>query len=75
MEKLRPSEVSLKRFTERAQRLYEQGADYNRLRMYVTRWLNYIHAGLKMLVSRKGDIKHYLVFILKQLNIKNIINI
>ena len=70
--KLRPSDISLRRFAEHACRLYEQGADYNQFRQYVTRWLSYIHGGLNGLVSRKGGIKHYLVFILKQLDIKNI---
>ena len=73
--KLRPSKTAIQRFVKHARRLCEQGADWNRLRLYVTRWLGYIHGGLKGLVSRKGGIKYYLVFILKQLDIKNIQNI
>ena len=70
--KLRPSEISIQRFTEHARQLFERRADYDRLRLYVIRWLNYIHAGLNGIVSRKGGLKHYLVLILKKLDIKNI---
>lgn len=70
--KLRPSTICLQRFVEHARQLFEQRAAYDQLRLYVTRWLNYIHAGLKFIVSRKGGIKLYIVLILKNLGIKNI---
>ncbi|GAG33725.1 unnamed protein product, partial [marine sediment metagenome] len=70
--KLRPSKISLQRFAEHARQLYEQQGCIKRLGMYVERWYRYIHGELNGTVSRKGGFKHYLVFILKQLGIKNI---
>ena len=67
--KLRPSTESLQRLVTRARRLYEQGADGCRLRQYVARWTCWLWGGLEALVSRKGGVKHYTVFVLKQLQI------
>ncbi|ABB23752.1 hypothetical protein [Pelodictyon luteolum] len=64
--KLRPSATSLHRLTERARRLYEQGASLTRLRQYVTRWLL---GGLDELVTTKGDVTRYWVYVLKHLHI------
>jgi RNA-directed DNA polymerase len=56
--KLRPSGVSHCRLRERARRLYEQGGDRQRLRLYVLRWWRWVHGGLgegrSALVSRQG---------------------
>ncbi len=67
--RLRPSAVSLRRLTVRARRLYEQGAALDRLRRYVTRWQSWLHGGLGGLVSRKGGVRRYWVFVLRQLGI------
>jgi hypothetical protein len=73
--KVRPSTESLQRLVTRARRLYEQGADcYGcRLRQYVARWTCWLWGGLEALVSRKGGVKHYTVFVLKKLQISGII--
>jgi len=71
--KLRPSVESLRRLVVRAGRLYEQGADMNRLRQYVTRWYCWLHGGIRGMVTRKGGEKRYLVFILNHLLINGLI--
>jgi hypothetical protein len=70
--KLRPSKESLQRLAIRARRLYEQGADTCQLRQYVTRWTRWLWGGLDGLVSWKGGLKGYLVFVLKQLQISGV---
>lgn len=70
--KVRPSAESLQRLVTRARRLYEQGADGCRLRQYVARWTRWLWGGLDGLVFRKGGVKHYTVFVLKQLQISGI---
>ena len=70
--KVRPSTESLQRLVTRARRLYEQGADGYRLRQYVARWTRWLWGGLDGLVFRKGGVKHYTVFVLKQLQISGI---
>ena len=45
---------SLTRLRQRARRLHEQGADRNRLRQYVQRWYDWLHAGLRNRVSTQG---------------------
>jgi hypothetical protein len=67
--KLRTSTESLQRLATRARRLYEQGAETCRLRQYVTRWTHWLWGGLDGHVSRKGGLRRYLVFVLKQLQI------
>ena len=67
--KLRPSATSLHRLTERARRLYEQGASLTRLRQYVTRWHRWLMGGLGDMVTRKGGSTRYWVYVLKQLHI------
>jgi hypothetical protein len=67
--RLRPSSVSLERLLARARRLYEQGGDKQRLWEYVTRWYRWLHGGLKGLVTRKGGIRRYYVYILRRLGI------
>jgi hypothetical protein len=67
--KLRPSATSLHRLTERARRLYEQGASIKRLRQYVTRWYRWLLGGLDDLVSKKGGLTRYRVYVLKHLHI------
>lgn len=66
-QKLRPSAESLRRLTERARRLYEQGNDINRLRQYVTRWVSWIRDGLADLVSLAGGIEKYWIYVIKLL--------
>jgi hypothetical protein len=51
--KLRPSEESLRRLALRASRLYEQGVDMNRLRLYVS-WTRWPWGGLPGIVSVAG---------------------
>ena len=70
--KLRPSPESLKRLVVRARRLYEQGAGINRLWQYVTRWFRWLWGGLDSLISMKGGVKRYMVYILKQLQISGV---
>lgn len=70
--KLRPAAGSLQRLVTRARRLYEQGADNGRLRRYVTRWTRWLWGGLDGRVCRKGGLRHYLVFVLKQLQISGV---
>ncbi len=70
--RLRPSAESLRRLVVRAGRLYEQGADSCRLWRYVTRWTRWLWGGLDGLVTRKGGIKSYMVYVLKQLQISGI---
>ena len=67
--KLRPSPTSLHRLTERARRLYEQGASLTRLRQYVSRWHLWLMGGLDDLVSKKGGSTRYWVYVLKHLHI------
>ena len=69
---LRPSAESLRRLVVRAGRLYEQGGDISRLRQYITRWTRWLWGALGGLVSRKGDVKRYLVFVLIKLRISGI---
>ena len=65
--KVRPSTESLQRLVTRARRLYEQGAAGCRFRQYVARWTCWLWGGREALVSRKEGVKHYTVFVLKQL--------
>ncbi|ABB23746.1 hypothetical protein Plut_0882 [Pelodictyon luteolum DSM 273] len=67
--RLRPSATSLHRMTERAHRLYEQGASITRLRQYVTRWHRWLLGGLDELVTTKGSVTRYWVYVLKHLDI------
>ncbi|NTU68892.1 MAG: hypothetical protein HGB02_08440 [Chlorobiaceae bacterium] len=67
--KLCPSATSLHRLTERARRLYEQGASIKRLRQYVTRWHRWLLGGLDELVTTKGGVTKYWVYVLKHLHI------
>ena len=67
--KLRPSAVSLQRLTQRARQLYERGVSVERLRQYVTRWHRWLHGNLADLVTTKGGITRYWVYVLKHLNI------
>lgn len=71
--RLRPSAESLRRLVTRARRLYEQGADQRRLRQYVTRWCRWLWGGLHGLVSRKGGVKHYLIYVFKTLQIRGVV--
>ncbi len=57
---------------EHTVRLYEQGADARRLRQYVTRWTRWLWGALHGMVSRKGGVKRYMVYVLKQLQISGI---
>ena len=68
--KLRPSMKSLNNLLTNSRRLYEQGCDVNRLRLYVSRWFSYIQAELKGFVSLRGGLKKYLVLVFKNLKIK-----
>ena len=43
-----------------------------RRRQHVTRWTCWLWGDLEALVSRKGGVKHYTVFVLKQLQISRI---
>ena len=67
--KLRPSAVSLHRLTERARQLYEREASIKRLWQYVIRWHRWLHGGLDGMVSYKGGITKYWVYVLKHLHI------
>ncbi len=67
--KLRPSAVSLQRLTQRARQLYERGVSVERLWQYVKRWYRWLHGNLADLVTTKGDINRYWVYVLKHLNI------
>ena len=57
--KLRPSPTSLCRFYTRIRRLYEQGADQSRLLQYVTKWHQWLWAGLGRIVSRQGGLRRH----------------
>ncbi len=67
--KLRPSGESLHRLRTRASRLYERGADVNRLRLYVRRWRRWLHGGLRGCVSRQGGDERIIRHILTLLRI------
>ena len=56
----------------RAGRLYEQRDDSDRLWRYVTRWTRWLWGALDGLVTRKGGVKRYMVYVLKQLQISGI---
>jgi hypothetical protein len=43
---LKPSCQTIKKYTERIGRLYEQGASCNRIRQYVRRWVSWVCGGL-----------------------------
>ncbi len=45
--KLSVSQSTIKRHFERIDRLYEQGAGYNRVRQYVLRWFDWLKAGIE----------------------------
>ncbi|OGV59776.1 MAG: hypothetical protein A2283_10985 [Lentisphaerae bacterium RIFOXYA12_FULL_48_11] len=70
--KLRPSPESLKRLVIRARRLYVHGVGINRLWQYVSRWSGWLWGGLDRMISIKGGVKSYFVFVLKQLKISGI---
>jgi RNA-directed DNA polymerase len=70
--KLPPSAESLQRLATRARRFYEQGAGNSRLRRYVTRWAGWLRGGLDGHVSRKGGVKRFIVFVLKQLRVSGV---
>ena len=70
--KLRPSAESLRRLVVRAGRLYEQGGDIGRLRQYITRWTRWLWGALDGLVSRRGDVKRYWVYVLIKFRISGI---
>jgi hypothetical protein len=63
---------SLRRLGVRADRLYEQGADSRRLWRYITRWTRWLWGALDELVTRRGGVKRYMVYVLKQLQISGI---
>ena len=65
--RLRPSSVSLQRFVARARRLYEQGGDKQRLWEYAIHWHRWLHGGLSGLVTRKGGVNRYYIYILRRL--------
>ena len=67
--RLRPSSVSLERLAIRARRLYEQRGSKGRLWEYVSYWYRWLHGGLKGLVTRKGGIRRYYIYILRRLRI------
>jgi len=67
--RLRPSSVSLQRLVQRARRLYEQRGSKERLWEYVTHWYRWLHGGLKGLVTRKGGVRRYYIYILRRLGI------
>ena len=67
--RLRPSSVSLQRLVQRARRLYEQRGSKDRLWEYVTHWHRWLHGGLKGLVTRKGGVRRYYIYILRRLGI------
>jgi hypothetical protein len=46
--------VALGRLISRYARLKEQGASYERLWTYVSRWYQWLHGGLKGYVVRRG---------------------
>ena len=71
-DKLRPSAESLRRLVVRAGRLYEQGGDIGRLWQYVTRWTRWLWGALDGLISRKGGVKRYWVYVLIKLRIRGI---
>ncbi len=52
--RLRASRESLRRFRTRARRLYEQGADEDRLRQYVEHWQRWLLGGLGDAVGQRG---------------------
>ena len=70
--RLRPSAESLRRLVVRAGRLYEQGDDIGRLRQYITRWTRWLWGALDGLVTRKGGVKRYMVYVLKDLQISGL---
>jgi len=61
---------TLNNFVTRASRLYEQGADATRLWQYVIRWTRWLWAGVDGMVSMKGGVKPYWVYVLKKLQIR-----
>ena len=65
--KLRPARQSLDRLCERARRLYEQGADPDRLRRYVHRWYAWLHGGLRGRVSTHGRFTRIWITVLRHL--------
>jgi RNA-directed DNA polymerase len=69
---LRPSAESLRRLVVRAGRIYEPGADIGRLRQYITRWTRWLWGALDGLVTRKGGVKRYMVYVLKDLQISGL---
>ena len=66
------AQKSLYKSLERTFRLYEQGDDIHRLRQYITRWTRWLWGGLDGLVSRRGGVKRYLVYVLIKLRISGI---
>ena len=57
--KLRPSRTSLCRFYTRIPRLYEQGAEQERLLQYVTKWHQWFCGGLRRIVSCQGGLRRH----------------
>jgi RNA-directed DNA polymerase len=50
-EGLSVADQTIERFKERIARLYEQGADINRIGQYVLRWLQWSRAGIPELLK------------------------
>jgi hypothetical protein len=67
--RLRPSDESIRRLQERARRLYEQGAQIERLWRYVSKWCQWLWGGVYGRVTRKGGVRKYWVWVVKALGI------
>lgn len=70
--RLRPSAASSWRLVVCAHRLHEQGTDAPRLWLHVTRWTRRLRGALGGLASRRGGVKRYMVYVLRQLQIAGI---
>ncbi len=64
-----PFLTSLQWPATRVGQLCEHGADDYPLRRYVTRWTLRLQGGLNGQVCLKGDLRNYMVFVLRQLQI------
>ena len=64
-----PAVKTIKNFTERITRLYEQGADNLRIECYVRRWLRWVKSGVN--VSKLCSFSLKLISLIYQLFLAN----
>ena len=66
---LTPSQVSLTRLIDRSRQLLERTASINRLRQYVSRWLQWHHSGLRGWTAKGSSLECFWQYVTKALKL------